>query len=168
MKRVYVLVLVLVLSIGLIGCQTNESNGTDSNISAEEEKLIDLYIKVMEGAFHEENGGDGFVAIKLDTLEGLSDDAKMELLKRIDLSTEVYDFEDVKDDESKFNFMETGDHMSSIDGTVLYIEDLEFIEDEASITGVSWFGNLGAVFPRYEAIFIDGQWQLEMVSMAIS
>jgi PBP1b-binding outer membrane lipoprotein LpoB len=138
------------------------------HISIEERKRIDLYIKVMESAFHEENGGDGFIAIKLDTLEGLSNEGKEEILKHIDLSAEVYDFEEVKDDATKFEFMETGQHNSTIDGTVLFIEAEDFKGDKATITGVSWFGSLGAVFPEYEATFIDGEWQLELVSMAVS
>ena len=51
---------------------------------------------------------------------------------------------------------------------VIYVEVEEYDENKSTITGVSWFGNLGAVFPTYEATFVDGQWQLELVSMAIS
>jgi hypothetical protein len=26
-----------------------------------------------------------------------------------------------------------------------------------------WFGNLGAIFPKYKAIYKNGQWQFEVI-----
>ena len=57
---------------------------------------------------------------------------------------------------------------STIDGALLWLEVEEYSENKAIITGVSWFGNLGAVFPKYEANFKNGSWQLKLISMAVS
>lgn len=64
---------------------------------------MDLYIALMRGSFREENGGSAFIAVKLDTLDGLSDQAKLEGLKELGiLSPNVYSYDDVKDDSTKF------------------------------------------------------------------
>ncbi|MBC8586876.1 hypothetical protein [Paratissierella segnis] len=140
-----------------------------SEISEEERKRIDLYVDVMEAAFLEENGGDSFLAVNLDTLEGLSDTAKEAVLERLkSLSANVYDIEDVKDDSAKFEMDDQKELIKSKDGTLLWIELEEYKDNKATITGVSWFGNLGAVFPKYEASFKNDKWELELISMAIS
>lgn len=51
---------------------------------------------------------------------------------------------------------------------MLWVEIKEYDEDKAKITGVSWFGNTGAVFPSYEAVFTGGKLQLNLISRAIS
>ena len=138
-------------------------------ISEEERQRMELYLEVLEAAFLEENGGNEFIAVKLDTLEGLSDEAKMEVLKELsNLSPNIYDFEDVKKDITKFEMDNNGDLVQTIDGSLLWIELEEYKENKAIITGVSWFGNLGAVFPKYEATYKDGIWSLKLISMAIS
>ena len=137
-------------------------------IKEEEQRRVDLYTEVLRAAFLEENGGNEFIAVKLDTLEGLSDEAKSEVLKNLtNLSPNVYSFEDVKSDSTKFEI--DGDNLiRSKDGSLLWIEIEEYTESKATITGVSWFGNLGAVFPKYEATYKNGIWNLKLISMAIS
>ena len=58
--------------------------------------------------------------------------------------------------------------MSTIDGAVLSIELQEYQPNKAKITGASWFGVLGAVFPEYSATYIDGQWVFKLIAMGIS
>ena len=174
LKRVYCGLLVAVL-ISLTGClgvnyQTEPADEKiTTQISAEEQQRMDLYIAVMKAAFQEENGGSGFIAVHLDTLEGLSGQAKTEVLQELtDLSPQVYSFEDVKEDTSKFEFYDDEHHSQTLDGTVLWVEVEEYSETKAIITGVSWFGALGAVFPTYEAVYENGSWQLKLIRMAIS
>ncbi len=174
MKRVFCGLLVAVL-ISLTGClganfQTEPADEEiNPPISAEEQQRMDLYIAVMKAAFNEENGGSKFIAVHLDTLEGLSDLAKTEVLKELtDLSPQVYSFEDVKEDTTKFEFYDAEHHSQTLDGTVLWVEVEEYSETKAIITGVSWFGALGAVFPTYEAVYENGSWQLKLIRMAIS
>ena len=161
----------------LIGCDSQGNTPNDKvqaeeiqqEISAEERRRMDLYVAVLKAAFQEENGGKAFVAVKLDTLEGLSDEEKVEVLKELsDLSPNVYNFKDVKNDSTKFELDDDGRLVRTIDGALLWIEVEEYSESKSTITGVSWFGNLGAVFPKYEAIFKNGKWQLELISMAVS
>lgn len=174
LKRVFcgLLVAVLISLTGCLGVNYQTESGDEeitTQISAEEQQRMDLYIAVMKAAFQEENGGSGFIAVHLDTLEGLSGPAKTEVLQELtDLSPQVYSFEDVKEDTSKFEFYDDEHHSQALDGTVLWVEVEEYSETKAIITGVSWFGALGAVFPTYEAVYENGSWQLKLIRMAIS
>ncbi len=176
MKKVlcWMLAVVLVSIMGCAGIDTqtkpaNEAPALTPQVSAQERQRMDLYIAVMKAAFNEENGGNGFIAVHLDTLEGLSDQAKDEVLKELtDLSPQVYSFEDVKEDTTKFEFYNAELHSQTLDGSVLWVEVEEYSETQALITGVSWFGVLGAVFPTYEAVYENGSWQLKLIRMAIS
>jgi len=162
----------------LVGC-SNNNNPTDEDqekvasepigISDEEKKKVDLYLTAMKAAYQEENGGDGFIAVKLDTLEGLSDKGKQIGIDDLkDISPNVYSFEDIKDDKEKFKSDEQSRLICTLDGSLLYISSVEYKGEKVIITAVSWFGNLGAVFPKYEAVYDDGHWQLNLLSMAIS
>lgn len=176
-KTIFVLLVSAAIVFLLIGCDSQGNTPNDKvqaeeiqqEISAEERRRMDLYVAVLKAAFQEENGGKAFVAVKLDTLEGLSDEEKVEVLKELsDLSPNVYNFKDVKNDNTKFELDDDGRLVRTIDGALLWIEVEEYSESKSTITGVSWFGNLGAVFPKYEAIFKNGKWQLELISMAVS
>lgn len=170
----WMLAVVLVSIMGCAGIDTqtkpaNEAPALTPQVSAQERQRMDLYIAVMKAAFNEENGGNGFIAVHLDTLEGLSDQAKDEVLKELtDLSPQVYSFEDVKEDTTKFEFYNAELHSQTLDGSVLWVEVEEYSETQALITGVSWFGVLGAVFPTYEAVYENGSWKLKLIRMAIS
>ena len=148
---------------------TEIKNETNDELSEEERQRIDLYVSVMKAAFKKENGGNGFIAVKLDTLEGLNDLAKEEVLNEFKiLSANVCDYEDIKDDDTKFSFDNEGRKTRTLNGTLLWIDLEEYNENKAVITGVSWFSNTGAVFPKYEAIYKNGKWTLNLISMAIS
>lgn len=184
MKRITAICSVLLLSLSMIGWTTKQevdigseaskeksgiSQETTKPISKEENRRVELYAAVMREAFRVENGGNKFIAVKLDTLEGLSKQEKEEVMKKLtNLSPNVYNFEDVKNDNSKFKLDDRGRLVQSLNGTLLWVEVEDYSKNKAIITGVSWFGNLGAVFPKYEATFENGQWQLKKISMAIS
>ena len=51
---------------------------------------------------------------------------------------------------------------------MLSIKVDEFNNDEALVEVTSWFGNLGAIFPKYKAVYENGQWKLEVKGMSIS
>lgn len=126
-------ILILLLLIGIVGitsaCDTQETNL--------EQQRIDLYVEVMKSVFQEENGGDEFIAIKLDTLEGLNSEGKDMVLESFkDLSPNIYDFEDIKDDESKFKF-DGENHLGTINGSLLWIELEEYTDRSAKIRGTS-------------------------------
>lgn len=166
-KALYTFLAVIIIFSLLVGCSTqeiipdrNEETKLETEeISPAERKRIDLYATVLKAAFNEENGGSGFIAVKLDTLTGLSDQGKGEVLKELTgLAENVYSYEDVKNDKSKFEYDTEGRMVRTIDGALLWLEIQDYSEKEAIITGVSWFGNLGAVFPKYEANFKNGIW----------
>ncbi|QZY56456.1 hypothetical protein [Crassaminicella profunda] len=178
MKKIVLSLLIYILTSLTIGCtsqqtltnqNSTETNSTTQEIGSEESKRIDLYVSAMKAAFKEENGGNGFIAVKLDTLEGLSDEAKNKVLKNLSaLSSNLYDFEEVKNDNVKFKYDDKGNLQRTIDGTLLSIRLQEYSDNEAIIEITSWFGNLGAVFPKYKATYKDTTWHLELLEMAIS
>lgn len=174
MKRLS-LVLVLIFVIFVTGCNGENNNyvkkeaNTLQNISSEEMKKIDLYVMVMKSAFYEENGGNGFIAVKMDTLEGLSQKSKQEILNKLkDISSNVYPFEEIKNDSTKFEQDQNGNLIRSINGTLLSVRVEKWSDNKVIIEATSWFGNLGAVFPKYEAKYKSGKWQLKLIEMAIS
>jgi hypothetical protein len=166
MKRIVLILISIVLIFSIVAC-TPQTNIPENN--GDERQRIDLYVTVMKAAFNEENGGTEFIAVKLDTLEGLSDKAKGEVLIELaSLSPNVYDFEKVKNDKTKFELDENNNLARAINGTLLSIELEKYSDTKADIIGISWFGNLGAVFPEYEATYKNGVWTLKLISMSIS
>lgn len=133
-------------------------------------KRVKLYVAVMKAAFQIENGGNGFIAVKEETLEGLKEEkSRQDVLEGLkSLSQNVCWYEGAKDNKSLFQFDKNGLMTRTLNGTVLSIKVDEFNNDEAVIEATSWFGNLGAVFPKYKANYKDGQWQLKAIGMAIS
>ncbi|QZY56493.1 hypothetical protein [Crassaminicella profunda] len=178
MKKILLALLICILTSIAIGCTSQqpltnqnptETKNATQEISSEERKRIDLYVSAMKAAFKEENGGNGFISVELDTLESLSDEAKNEVLKDLSvLSSNVYDFKEVKNDSAKFKYDDNGNLQCTIDGTLLSIRFQEYSDNESIIEATSWFGNLGAVFPKYKATYKDDGWQLEILEMAIS
>lgn len=162
MKKI--LAVILVVGIVILGAIIAFFTVKDD----EEMQKVNLYVRAMRSAFEAENGGNEFIAIKLDTLEGLSSVGKKIVLKEFDdLSPNVYDFEDIKGDKSKFEF-EGEDPSRAINGSVLWIDLEEYKDSSYKIKATSWFGNLGSVTIEYDVNFIDGAWRLTEVSRSIS
>lgn len=174
MKKILVAVVLMSMLI-VIGCSIQKNNNvvkelnTLQNISLEEMKIIDLYVTVMKAAFEEENGGRSFIAVEMSSLEGLSDKGKQEVLKKLQVISEnVYQFEDIKNDITKFEQDENGNLIRSINGTLLSVRLEKVRKNSAIIGATSWFGNLGAVLPQYKATYKNGEWSLKVLSMSIS
>lgn len=174
MKRRF-LAWVLIVLLAASGCGGLGSGGAENEtgasrgMSPDEMKRIDLYAAVLKAAFEVGNGGYGFLAVKMDSLEGLSPEGKQEVLARLaNLSEDIYPFDEVKDDPFRFEQDDRGDLVRSFDGTLLSVRVKKWSQNRAIIEGVSWFGNLGAYFPTYEAVWKDGAWRLELISMAVS
>lgn len=178
MKKLFLMFVIVLITLSAIACNSQgDLPGEDNSvmkddvqeISSKERKKLNLYLTALKAAFEEENGGNGFIAVNLDTLEGLSNEAKEEVLYNlIDLSANIYSFEQVKDDKTKFERDDDGGLKHAINGTLLYVKLEEYKDNEAIIEVTSWFGNLGAVFPKYKAIYENGKWHLKLLSMAIS
>ncbi|WP_346880313.1 hypothetical protein [Clostridium sp. UBA3061] len=132
---------------------TNPIQNDNNQYTEEEVKRVKLYVAVMSAAFQIENGGNGFIAVQKDTLDGLIEEKAKE---------------DVKDDKSLFEFDDNGMMSRTLNGTMLSIKVAQFKNNKAVVESTSWFGNLGAVFPKYKAVYKNGQWELEVISMAIS
>lgn len=174
MRRSIITLLLIVLFLSSCSSSTQDGNklvpeNNESEIDAAEMKRVELYTTVMKAAFEIENGGDSFIAIRLDTLEGLSSSSQERVLESFtDLSPNVYSYEDIKDDPTRIEWYNNKFPNRAIDGTVLSVRLIEFDNDRAQIEAISWFGALGAVLPEYEATYENGKWQLETVGFAIS
>lgn len=172
MKIIILTLMIIILSFSFIGCnQTKPIEGqeNENEFSLEEQRRIDLYIKVMKAAYEEENGGDGYIAIHTNTLEGLSEKGIQEVMRQFkDITENVYDYITIENDETKIKKDEQGRDQCTINGSILGIQLTSYSNNKAVIEGISWFGNLGAVFPKYNAVYKNGEWQLKLISMAIS
>ena len=141
----------------------------NSTQNTEEEKRVKLYIAAMSEAFKIKNGGNRFIAIKKEVLVELDEKAKEKVLEGFkDLSPNLYWFEDIKDNKSFFILDKNGLIAATVKGTFLYINLIEFKENEAVIEATSWYGNLGAVIPTYKAIYKKGQWKLKNIGTGIA
>ncbi len=135
----------------------------------EEEKRVKLYIAVMRDAFKIKNGGNRFIAIKKDALVGLDEKSKEKVLEGFkDLSPNLYWFEDIKDNKLFFIHDKHGLLAGAINGTLLFINQIEFKDNEAVVEAISWYGNLGGVIPTYKAIYKNGQWELKNIGTGIA
>ncbi|HBM80339.1 MAG TPA: hypothetical protein DD426_05805 [Clostridiaceae bacterium] len=147
----------------------NAFKNAKPQISDEEMKMVELYTTVMKEAFKIENGGNGFIAVRLDTLQGLSDAAKERVLENFkDLSANIYSYEQIKDDNTKIEWYEGKFPNRTINGTILSVNLIKYKNNVAQIQAISWFGSLGAVLPKYEAVYKNGKWQLKTIGFAIS
>lgn len=150
----------------------NEASGafTNTHNSEKESKRVKLYIAAMKETFKMGNGGNGFIAVEEETLEGLEDKkSKEEVLEGLkSLSPNVYWYEEVKNNKALFEFDEKGGMMGTLNGTLLSVKVVELKDDKATIEAISGFGNLGAVLLKYKAVYKNDQWELKVVSKAIS
>lgn len=57
----------------------------------------------------------------------------------------------------------------SLEGILLYVQKIEKLtENKAILTLAKYRSGLGAIFPEYELTYKDGQWEVKVLSMAIS
>jgi len=150
----------------------NEVSGafTNTHNTEKEAKRVKLYIAAMKEAFKMGNGGNGFIAVKEETLKDLKDKRlREEVLEGLkSLSPNVYWYEDVKNSKALFEFDEKGEMMGTLNGTLLSVKAVELKDDKATIEAISGFGNLGAVLLKYKAVYKNYQWELKVISKAIS
>ncbi|MBO5179004.1 MAG: hypothetical protein J6B87_01470 [Clostridia bacterium] len=56
-----------------------------------------------------------------------------------------------------------------LDGILIYVSNIEIVsEDNFLISMVKYRSGLGAIFPEYSVKYINGSWEIDVVSMAIS
>lgn len=56
-----------------------------------------------------------------------------------------------------------------LDGVLIYVSNIEIVsEDNFLISMVKYRSGLGAIFPEYSVKYVDGNWEIDVVSMAIS
>ncbi len=138
-------------------------DGTSLKKEVKDEKKISLYAEALERAFKLATGGNGFLAIDLSSLEGLTEEEKREVLgelkKRI-MWTNVYSLTDVKNDRGKFILDEEGRIIGTRNGVVLFLVVNYYREDSAQLKVACWISPDKIMVVSYEGKFVDGRWQL--------
>lgn len=130
---------------------------------AKDEKKISLYSEALAKAFMLATGGNGFLAVDLDSLEGLKDEEKQEViveLKQRILSPYVYTLNEVKNDREKFLLDEQGRITGTKNGVVLSLRVNHYREDSAQLKVACWLSPQKIMVISYEGKYLDGKWQL--------
>ena len=132
-------------------------------LKEEEKKKAGLYAEALRKIYKQTKAGNGFIAVDLTSLEGLSDEGKQEVLNRLKQETQcqnVYSFADVKDDGEKFLFDEKGRIVGTRNGALLFLIVQEYKDDSAKLRAVCWLSPNDIFFASYEGKFFDGAWHL--------
>lgn len=130
----------------------------------DEQRRIDLYVAAMKEVNAIEKVGTAFIAVKLSTLDNLSDLGKNAVMAGLSgLQAPVVSYESIKDDSTKFD-----KYGQPINGVVLSIELKEYTGTTATIDASSFFGVVGADFATYEATYKDGKWTLKWIGGGVS
>lgn len=138
-------------------------DGTPLKKKSKDEKKVSLYAEALVRAFKQSTGGTGFLAVDLDSLEGLSVEEKEELFKELKqktMSPNVYNLAEIKNDREKFLLDEQGRITSTINGVVLLLNVNHYTEDSARIKVACWRSPQNIIVITYEGKYLDGKWQL--------
>lgn len=120
-KNFWFLISVILCGVIFISGCTSNNNYHNSAISAaskntnerqktvitnEDQRRISLYITAMKEVYHSmKSVPNNFIAVKLETLDGLDSQGKQAVLEGMkDLSPNMYAFENIKNDAGKFRY----------------------------------------------------------------
>lgn len=162
-----------------------ENNG---EIKKEEEKkptkYVQMYLNLLDDIIETDSGLNydiEFISIDVESLD------KEYLDPEIKGTTRVFDISE-KDEQIILDYMkkyhnniksnnfeelkdqgEFDEKNLVLDGILIYVSNIEIVsEDNFLISMVKYRSGLGAIFPEYSVKYIDGNWEIEVVSMAIS
>lgn len=138
-------------------------DGTPLKKKSQNEKRISLYAEALAKAFKLATGGNGFLAVELSSLEGLSDEEKQEVLNELKkklASPNVYSLSDIKNDREKFLFDEQGRITGTKNGVVIFLAVNYYRDDSAQLKVACWLSPEKIMVVSYDGKFVDGEWQL--------
>ncbi|MGC8843546.1 MAG: hypothetical protein ACP5QS_06370 [bacterium] len=144
-------------------------DGTPLKKESKEEKKISLYVEALVKISKKAKLENGFIAVDLTSLDGISEEGKREVLKQLKEATRcsnVYNFEDVKSDGEKFVFDEKGRIIGTKKGALLFLVVQECRDDYGKLRAVCWFSPNEIFLAHFEAKFFDGAWHLTELSEA--
>lgn len=175
------------LNLPVINNTENVENNEESENKRQEEKItkyVQMYLMLFDHVMAEDsalNHEMEFLAIDMQSLD------KEYLDPEIKGTTRVFDISS-EDEQVILNYMkkyhqdvrnntfeelkEQGEFDEKnlvLDGILIYVSNIEIVsEDNFLISMVKYRSGLGAIFLEYSVKYIDGNWEFEVVSMAIS
>ncbi|MGE5422669.1 MAG: WG repeat-containing protein [Ignavibacteriales bacterium] len=153
---------------GRFSAKKNSTALDKDGLTVSERRMVELYLSVMKKAYTMSNGGNGFIAVQFGSLEGLSPAGRKVIVKRLKaLSPNIYDYERIKNDKTKFVFQD-GQLVCTRNGTVLKVEVHSYTGNTSYICGESWYGVLAAISPEIRATLVDGVWELKVLRAPVS
>lgn len=163
-----------------------ENNEEKENERKEEEitKYVQMYLMLFDHIMEEDNALNHemeFLAIDMHSLD------KEYLDPEIKGTTRVFDINE-DDEQVILDYMKKYHHDIRnntfeelkeqgefdeknlvLDGILIYVSNIEIVsEDNFLISMVKYRSGLGAIFPEYSVKYKDGNWEISVVSMAIS
>lgn len=174
------------LDLPVINNTENEENNGEAE--KEEEKKIpkytQMYLALLDNIMETDSGLNGnseFISIDVKSLDKeYMDPEKKGTTRVFDISKEdeqiILDYMNKYHDNIKSNNFdelkaqgEFDEKNLVLDGILIYVSNIEIIsEDNFLISMVKYRSGLGAIFPEYSVKYINGNWEIDVVSMAIS
>ena len=174
------------LNLPVINNTENVENNEE--IKKEEEKKItkyaQMYLNLLDDIMEKDsalNNDAEFISVDVGSLDKEYMDPEIKGTTRVfDISEEdeqiILDYMKKYHDNIKSNNFdelkaqgEFDEKYLVLDGVLIYVSNIEIIsEDNFLISMVKYRSGLGAIFPEYSVKYIDGAWEIEVVSMAIS
>ena len=167
----------------------NTENVENNEVEEKEEekkitKYVQMYLMLLDDIMKTDSGlnyDSEFISVDVESLD------KEYLDPEIKGTTRVFDISK-EDEQIILNYMKKyHDNIKSdnfeelkaqgefdekhlvLNGVLIYVSNIEIVsEDNFLISMVKYRSGLGAIFPEYSVKYIDGNWEIDVVSMAIS
>ena len=168
----------------------NNTENVENNEETEKEKekkitkYTQMYLNLLDDIMEKDsalNNDAEFISIDVESLDKEYLDPEIKGTTRVfDISKEdeqiILDYmkkyhENIKSDnfeELKAQGEFDEKHLV-LNGVLIYVSNIEIVsEDNFLISMVKYRSGLGAIFPEYSVKYVDGNWEIDVVSMAIS
>ncbi|MBR4110233.1 MAG: hypothetical protein IKK43_00880 [Clostridia bacterium] len=174
------------LNLPVINNAENVENNGETKKEEEKKipKYVQMYLNLLDDIMETDSGLNGnseFVSVDVESLDKEYMDPEIKGTTRVfDISEEdeqiILDYMKKYHDNIKSdNFEELkaqgefDEKNLVLDGILIYVSNIEIVsEDNFIISMVKYRSGLGAIFPEYSVKYIDGNWEIDVVSMAIS
>jgi uncharacterized protein YceK len=154
----YAFLLILLVGCGQVSTSTNAQN-----------KLGELYVATIIDA-SDWQSKPTFLAITEQSFSYVDDQTKDWIIKKLEETyDEVYIFENIKNDQDKFEYeILNGKEtlVNVIDGMTIDVEIEQYEETKATVSVAASRGTGVGVIPTYNARFKDGVWEIEKMVQA--
>ena len=174
------------LNLPVINNTENVENNEETEKEEEKKptKHVQMYLNLLDDIMKTDSGLNGnseFISIDVESFDKEYMDPEIKGTTRVfDISEEdeqiILDYmkkyhDNIKSDNFE-DLKEQGEFDEKnlvLDGILIYVSNVEIVsEDNFLISMVKYRSGLGAIFPEYSVKYIDGAWEIEVVSMAIS